>query len=642
MYLNFKIALMSLFLFFIAQKIVAQPLITADSLYKKNSSIFLTSYNKILNIHNFSSNLYSDYSLDGLTLRLSNRFNSNVIVATTKNIRDENYFDLSMGYDFTKFFQPKISVESKRINDDRKVGISRFKDFAIKGWVTSNPFLSFSLSPFYGFKSEEQFELYEKGYTYGLFTMLDEKLQNSRITGSAHFQNDKLRIRSNFFILSELSFENSFSEFFFSHTKFNFNKIRRDYFTPIDSLTSKLFNINHNIETRIDNFIDFTQQLKLFEKSESRIILTGNFFYRTVEKTLRYRNYSQPSKNIFDSEINEFKFNLSGESNIHFGKINSNIKIIYSERSEKHSINQIPTIPEFYYFTRLDEEIQKNNFTSRVVISGETDFHVFSRDTISFEGSISKLKYDTPSLDNYYNPSTISRDDRDELLFVLRLQYYKHFNSYLSTNILLESFNNHLIYIFKEKSSNNNWNRVVRLATQTDYNGEWIISKNHFEVLANYTVYDFEHKFQGLQSFVFRQFGFQDSTKILISRNTFLSIVYNLKLSEQGTFNLRRFTSLPARFLNEQTGELIFGKSLSPISTIAFGIRSTYFGEFNFNGNEKNIQFEMKSIGPILEAKLYKSTNFYLNLKCWIEYIKQLNQSSRRNVNLSFNSHLTL
>lgn len=638
MFLKFKIFLVSFII--LISKLFASVQLDTSLINVPNSTSLVTNYNKILNLHNFSSSLSSLYELKNFTFMMNNRFNSNIIFSTIKSIRDENYFDLKGQYKIVNLFQPAISIESKRINDNRKIGISRFKDFAIKGLIVSNPFASFKISPFLGYKEEEQFEIDEKGKTFGIESNFDELIYQSRIMGNLKFTNDQLNIRKNQSMNFETQIENFISNYLTTTTRFYINRIGRDYFTSIDSNTAKLFNTNFNIENRLDNVINFFQKLSMTESSGFEFSLSGDLFYRTVEKNLKYKNLNEPTKNLFDTKVNEFRFSLNGEIHIPIGLIKSRFKFLYFERSEKHSVKRIQAIPDYLYYQRLDEELQKNNFSSRITIGSLNHIALSSKDTLTLEASLSKLKYDTPSLENFVNPSVIIRDDRDELLYIIRLQYLKYFNPKLYTTIMLESFNNHLVYLFKERSSNNNWNRVIRLATNTTYQSRNFSTKNYFEVLANYTVYDFEDLFQTTQSFAFRQFGFQDSTKLSITDRYFLSIYFNLKLSEQGILYWKRFSSIPGRYLNEQSTEIKIGKQLSEFSFISIGIRNTLFSEFNFKGKDKQVVFEMKSIGPLLESSLYYRKDFYFNLKCWIEYIQQLNQSTKRNINLSFNSYL--
>ncbi len=639
MYLKIKLSIIVLLHtlnFLVAQSTVDY----IDSIEIPDAITLFTSYNKILNVHSFNSTIRLNQNFDKIEFKLTNRFNSNIVFTSIKNIRDENYLNSNLTYSFSKYLKPTIAIESKRINDNRKIGISRFKDLSIKGVISTNPYASINISPFYGYKMEEQFVKEETGNTFGLEGLFDEMFSNSKFAGNLRLQNDNLSIRKSNLLNSELLIENLFSDYLHSQTRFYFNRISRDYFIQIDSITAQLFSTDFNIENREDNIIDFTQRFELINIADFSLNIAGNFYSRLVDKDVRYKNLIEPTKNIFDTRVNEFRFNLQSESNLRIGKLLNSFKINYSERSEKHSVKRLQNIPDYLYYQRLDEELQKNNFSTRIIFGIQNKLNIYKKDTLSIEGSISKLKYDTPPLENYLNPLIIIRDDRDELLYIIRIQYLKFFTTRLQVNFLIESFNNHLVYLYKERSSNNNWNRVIRLATLTNYSSPRFSTKNQFEVLANYTVYDFEDLFQGSQSFAFRQFIFNDSTKFNLSPKFFVDIVFNLRLSEQGTLNWRRFSSFPGRFLNEQFGEFKIGNSLSSKSFISSGIRYTSLTEFNFKGKEKNVVLELKSIGPLIEMFLFIRNDFYMNLKGWIEYISQTNMSKRRNINFSFNSYL--
>ncbi len=639
MYLKFR---NKIFLFLLLTKsLLSQTQFNIiDSVETAEGIIFLTTYNKVLNVHNFNSTIKFNQNFKDFEFKLTDRFNSNIIFSSVKNIRDENYFNSQLSYSLSKILKPAFAIESRRINDNRKIGISRFKDFSFKGLIIINPYSSINFSPFYGFKSEEQFERKEDGNTAGIESFFDESFTNSRFKGNLKLQHDNLDIRKNKLLNTELLIENLLSDFLHSQSRFYFNRVSRDYFTQIDSNTARLFKTDFNIENRDDNILDFTQSFELINISGFALNFSSNIYYRSVDKASRYKNLNEPTKNIFDSRISQFRFNLQGEANLILGRTINSIKINYSERSEKHSVKRIPNIPDFLYYQRLDEELQKNNFSTRIILGLQNKINVFRKDTLTFESSISKLQYNTPALDNYLNPSTIIRDDRDELLYIIRVQYLKFLSQRLQVNFLIESFNNHLVYLFRERSSNNNWNRVLRLATVTQFSSPNFSTKNHFEVLANYTVYDFEDLFQGSQSFAFRQFIFNDSTKFHLFTKFFIDIVLNLRLSEQGTLNWKKFSSLPGRFLSEQFGEFKIVRNLSDQSFISTGIRYTSLTEFNYRGKDRNIVLEIKSIGPLVEAYLFLRKNFYMTLKSWVEYISQSNQSKRRNINLSFNSYL--
>lgn len=638
-----KIKFVLLFCILLFQSTHGQILSTLnDSSFKRNSTKFITNYNKNLNIHNFGQSTFQNYSTKNFSYYLINQFNSNIIFSTTRNIRDENYFKLLGFYEFSNFIQSGFSTESKRINDNRQIGISRFKDFNLKGFIRLQPINGIQFIPNYGYKAEEIFEINETGSSYGFETRIDQMFGSTKIIGYTNINYDKLNVRRNNYLNTELNLDGNISNSIFTNTIVSFNRVGRDYYTTVDSSTASFYNIRNNIENREDNFFNLSQKLffKIYETFDFNF--SSNLYFRNVNKKLKYKNLTAPSKNFFDSRVNEFRFSVNLESRFEIDFLTNILKLNYSERSEKHSIDRLSGLPDFLYYQRLDEELQKNNFSSRTTLATQNYLPFFGKDTLKLEASISKLKYDTPSLENFTNPSSIIRDDRDELLYIIRIQYLKFYNPLLFTDFQLESYNNHLVYIFKEKSSNTNWNRVIRLSTNTVYHSPDFVTKNYFEVLANYTIYDFEDRFQTTKSFAFRQFSFKDSTKLNISKVFSLNTSFSIKLSEQGILNWESFSSIPGRFLDEQIGEFTLAYNLSELNFSALGVRFTSFTEYNYIGKQKQTLYEIKSIGPLIETNLIYRNGFFLTLKGWIEFISQSNARKRRNIIFIFNSQILI
>jgi len=93
----------------------------------------------------------------------------------------------------------------------------------------------------------------------------------------------------------------------------------------------------------------------------------------------------------------------------------------------------------------------------------------------------------------------------------------------------------HLVYLSPQRSADNTWNRIFRLSPRFAYKpSEKFFSFNTFEVLANYTTYDFEFISASVRSYVFRQFAFIDSTEVGISNRFSLGWYHYLRFYERG------------------------------------------------------------------------------------------------------------
>jgi len=145
-----------------------------------------------------------------------------------------------------------------------------------------------------------------------------------------------------------------------------------------------------------------------------------------------------------------------------------------------------------------------------------------------------KLQYDTP--DTVYN-----NDDRDEQRFVVTLNYHHRFSPLFVMEWHAYTYLFHQMYIFKEQSANNNWNRVYKLSPRLIYHYGPIYNRLKSEVLANYTVYDFESILGQQRSFVFRKYTLSDSLTAHIYQANYAGAFARLELEDKGFFFPKNF-----------------------------------------------------------------------------------------------------
>jgi len=200
--------------------------------------------------------------------------------------------------------------------------------------------------------------------------------------------------------------------------------------------------------------------------------------------------------------------------------------------------------------------------------------------------------------------------------------------------INLEGSYNHIVYIFSERSSNNNVRRILKLNSGGEFQGSHLYSRNTFEVSANYTSYDFEDIVPNSRSFSFRQFSAKDSTSIKVQGNVFAEFNGYVKLSEQGDFSWSNFSSNPERFLVEfyLEPQLIIRKNGL---IMGFGLRVFNLQTFGYNSNsEKHLTNKYSSVGPITNLTL-RLPNLDVYFYGWFEFIKNEKNIKRELANLS-------
>ncbi|MBU2636356.1 MAG: hypothetical protein KJ963_04640, partial [Bacteroidetes bacterium] len=445
-------------------------------------------------------------------MNAGNTFNSTFIDAASKNIRDNNIFFMDSRYSL--FDKLKIGglFRSRIVTDNRKIGLSDVSENSLVLVTEYAPVYNISLRPILGYKLDKQLEQNDKGLLYGFESHLDNvNLANYLLYSNVKYLNEDLNRRNNITLNSNLSIKKYFTPDVLNSFNFEFNKITRDFYTKLDSVQAKRFGSDLNVETRDDDILTLSENLiynNIFNILDFEF--NGGLYFRNVERNTLYKLTDPPSKNIFDTKIDEFRLYLGSSFRLRLTDFSSQFRINYTERDEKHIVKNMSDVPEKFYLDRVEDELKMNNSSLRFQLGSESAYNLISSDTLYLNLFLSKLVYNTPSIANFSNRSNIFRDDRDELLYIARLTYKKFFSKFFTASLFVEAYMNHLVYIYAERSSNNNWNRVLRLASNSRYNDKILFSSNSFEVLANYTIYDFEDILNTVRSFSFRQFSFTD------------------------------------------------------------------------------------------------------------------------------------
>jgi hypothetical protein len=195
---------------------------------------------------------------------------------------------------------------------------------------------------------------------------------------------------------------------------------------------------------------------------------------------------------------------------------------------------------DFLFTFRTSSETQDNAgiYTDSKTLQSAFNTHLnyrFNRNhQLSLDAAYVKLQYDTPD-------SIVNNDDRDEQRFIFTLRYRWHISPLLTLDFLTYAYLFHQIYIYKERSMNNNWNRIYKLNPRLLYHWGPISNRLSTEVLANYTDYDFDYLTPDPRSFVFRKFTVSDSMLINYFAYQFVGGYFRLELEDKGSFFPKEF-----------------------------------------------------------------------------------------------------
>jgi hypothetical protein len=605
---------------------------SADSLISFGNeprlSVFNTKFDKQLSTYTLSNTLNFRRTFGGFDFNLLENYNSTLVKSGEKNVKDEHFFSLKSSYSIIPELSIGTRINNNILSDSRKIEINNasVSDAVIFGNIV--PEKGFSIIPFGGYSNNRQIGKSDYGFVYGLESSGSYYSgEDFTINSLLNIKNEDISPRKNLTRYLNVDLRNNFADKINNTFTVNYSSYRKDFYYLADSITSLSFNVTNNIQSRIEtsyNFLDSLFYRGLFDILNLNTLV--GVYWREIDRDTRYQLPDSKSTTNYDYTINEFKIDFEQSVSFNFGWFEGLFRGIYSERDEKHIAKSSPLANSIFNDERKRIEDSKNNLSVRNCLSFSGTLHISSSDQLLFSFFQNKLTYNTPSDDNY--------DDRDELYSIIGLRYKKRFSSFFSMFVNAEADFNHVVYIYSERSSNNNLNRVIKLSSGGNYYGKNFSSANTFEVSANYTVYDFEELNPSLKSFSFRQFSWIDSSSVKLSKKLSLILFSSIKLSEQGDFKWNAFSTRPVQYLEEKYFE---PKLLTTIgnTNFLFGVRYFSLNTYRFNNKDKYLDASYRSAGPLTEIYFAGKKGVYIRLKGYYEFIKTSGSPDREIPNLN-------
>lgn len=581
-----------------------------------------TKFDKLLSTYNLGTAFNFGGRFDRFFFGMHENYSSTLIRSTPKNIKDEHYFSFITEYTLNDFIRFGLLANNDILSDNRKIALNQASLLNGSFYTKLLPLERVYITPSIGFSNNNQIGEFDYGAIYGIEGLVDNlPFSDVNITSLLKFQNEDISPRKNALRILNTIITNDLGSSFGNSMGASFLQNRKDFYFTADSITATEFKINNNIQSRVETNY-FVQDRFFYNKpsDEFSFDMTGRAIWRNVDRGTRYRLLRSTSPSIFDVRVEEFRLEMESNSAYRTSIFEGALRLNYSERDERHVVKKIEEKNVFLqeeriksYEERTRLESQKNNKAIRIAISLVSSLKLSDSDILSLSIFHNKLRYDTPSEENF--------DDRDELMSIFRLLYLKKLNPFFDTFLNLEANLNHVVYIFAERSSNNNFMRLLRLSTGGNYKGRNISSKNTFEVSANYTVYDYEDINPNFRSYSFRQMSMQDSTNIRLNKRMGFSVFGSLKFSEQGDFNWARFAGKPVRNLEEVYFEPKLIYSFSGIS-LGVGIRYLTLKTFSYKNSVKTRESDYRSIGPVSEITVLLNSRLSLRVYGWYEFIR--------------------
>ena len=590
----------------------------------RHNSISLTTQ-KSYNTYHWNGAVLFRNMFGPLYLDVTEQFSSSLIITDRKLITDQNSLNVQTRFRLSDMIAAAANVTSFTLSDSRSIGgsIGKASSHGLYGGIAWTPFDGLVVEPLIGTKFDNQLDRDDRGPSYLVGIELDTSVLAGYQTALSGFiQYDNIFPRTLETHRATLSVRKEFSEQATNNLHVGFYRNRRDFYLSADSSLRQIHDIVYNIESRSDNILIITDSLRYSIGHSMSWTLHGNIFSRNIDRSFRYKNISDPERSPLNTSIEELRIegiirNVYRVSD----RISGTIAFSYLERDEKHMLAEDNIYLLNRFSANIRNEERKNNHVRRSNLAGTTTISLSSSDTIGISGSSSILCYDTPSQEN--------DDDRDELWYVVNVSSRHSINKHLTFNVSANLALTHLVYLFSSRSADNNWNRIIQLSPTIVYTpSRSFRTRNTFEVLANYTIYDFEQHASMTRSYSFRQFTFIDSTSLRLSKRFGVGWFNHIRLYERGEFRWNNFSEKPVNYFEDKLYHGNLRYQLTDGLHFTVGIR--YFSQlrFAYEGKRKYTESHLRCIGPTTTIHITAGkTNIFLD--GWYERRSQTGQPVR-------------
>ena len=595
-----------------AQILQLQP----DSI-PQNDYLF-TNFENNSNSSNLISKIDFDINIRKFNIYLRNHYTSDVTKLSEKFFRDFNDLEFITNYSLSPNFYAGVGVQSEILSDQRNVEINKNDNYFYFVNVDFIPIPRIYVNSKLGYKSEDQIGELNTGF-HGDFVSefralnIHDYISDGRLDMSYEDLNHK--IHYNFEINSEVY--KRFTENADNKSIIRAFDTRNDFYIPATTSIINTYNVKNNIQTRVENYVSLGDELRYFFADNFLFGISGVFLTKNIIFEYKYKPSSSSVifENIYDSKV--FENRLEANAMIEYSDRNlfSKLQMSYSERSENHELINKDDLTQSQIRELEKTEKNKNNNSQTTSLFLEAKYRLTNTNTFKFMGSSSIRKYDTDSDENF--------DDRDEVSVIGSLSHeynnLRNFNVETTFEINMAA----LAYLFKERSSNNNVNRIYKLTSKSVFSPmENLLTINSFEVLANYTVYDFEDLISQIQSFSYRQLSLKDSVFYNLTERLSFEVFSDIKIYEQGEFNDEDFSVRPLRYFDERKINSQVSYLFYDFLRISLGYSYFVQKTFEFDKGEKKLKQKIRNYGPLGKISILLNNNSSINVSASKDYLR--------------------
>jgi hypothetical protein len=575
-------------------------LVTSDADTVISTNLVGTNFYNDMNTANLVSNINYRGRYKKLLFEIRNSFNSSVTKFSDNFSTDNNNLAVSSKYELTKKLYAGAGLYSKLLTGNKEIDLNKGYNNFFFSSLDFVPDDVLYVDVKAGLKNEKQIDVYNNGISGSLESRINKlMISDFETSGIIHMSADKYSEKTNYSGELFTDVKKKFSEYSDNDAVVRAYTVRTDFYNPATASIRQLYGINNNIQSRYENYVLLSDNLSYRFSKDLFLKVKGMYFLKNIQNQYKYKPSSGSLfiESIYNNKINENLLQAGMEMEYKFSIVSSRFNFTYSEREENHAPTDLGDISAQQKRDLENVERDKNNNSKSSNAYLEVYVQPSSFHTFKLLGSSSLLRYDTESPLNY--------DDRDELLFNASVahRYNNRRNFFVETSF---EFNSSLLdYIFKEKSSNNNTNKVYKLNSISVFTPvSSVTTKNYFQVLANYTVYKYEDIVSQVQSFSFRQLYLADSTDFRITKKIVAGVYGQVKVYEQGQFNVNQFSVKPITYSDERTLGSNINYEMKEFINVFVGFRHYIRRYYNYEKNVKVLKRTQAIYGPYAGVRL--------------------------------------
>lgn len=576
------------------------------------------STNRYLNTYLFRNLANLGYSGLWGDLQIIQNYTGNAILSSQTSFRDDQNLSAKYGYKIDELFRAIASWNWLLSSDTRSIDLNKVEVLQALAGMKLNYEKLFDVSILTGYESNRQLGFNSDGIVYSFdarmntFDFEQYKINASAIGDLSNLSNDRTNSNLNL----NLNLQSIYDENNSIVVDVRYVNTRSANFIPIRAIDK----LDYNVENRVKNHLmaDLNLKFKIFElNSDNKLTLSNRYedkFFNSYSLGATFTGVNRQN--------HELTFALN--SNLYYQNeiLYQSIGLFIEHRDENFLLKNKFNIPIEEEIQLRDLENQKDNALSTRRLFYNGYICLSQIDTIRASSSISLFRFDTPSARN--------DDDYDKLMILGVISYLRKFTNQFIGGLTIETQNIHLVNLKAKQSALNNWYRSLRLGTVFFYNTVNFSMNPRFDLIANYTIYDFEEILSNVNSISFRQIGMRDSMYITIDSQFFINLIYIFNYNERGILYWKKFAEAPQRNNFESFIKILFFYRIKNNFLIGLGGRYYNLSQKNLSYSSKGPAFVNTIFGPEVYIDLHFISNSFIRFEGWGDFQPNKSFSSLR------------